>query len=524
MAITYAIFEGENSESNVINTIGKGNLLLDLQKLQMNPIFRILVDISNVPSIYIQLFWNTLTHDAKSRVYSFQVDEHWLTLSADLLRKALNVTPADSAHPFESPSAGKTDITFTRRRVPSNWLMKMKFNRLLNLIWMIMSTIYNKRWIIASQDETIGPFCNILRMLQFHKGMVLKLYLIAEAEVWWWFKLLNKSCGSLAGPNPTHADVIPCYKLTLRRNHSGPEPFMKTLDNSMHGSPHPHIVNQYLWLLLLTRNCFYLQYIFSTRWLKDAPYYKSFTVSLQVHPPVFPQGVTAGPTIEDTSITQADLHPSLSLLRRTGNHNPDYVMVNGSSEFTKSSLMSMVMFLKDKARYSKGYRQVGEKSLSVKPEGFEDQDNPYARLSLKKALYGLKSGTKERRNLEMDRTDPVKHHGGVDETGRGSRMGFQLRPNSIVRGMVGSLMYLTPSRPDLMRIIAGCPDVEKKYFGKCSVSGDSWSAGHQRSNRSTAIQTTRANTIAMSGMLDQIFDEISAKRLRLSFIRIPLYK
>ncbi|GKG29856.1 hypothetical protein Tco_0419754, partial [Tanacetum coccineum] len=42
-----------------------------------------------------------------------QVNEHWLTLSADLLRKALNVTPVDSA---------------------------------LQL-----------RWIIASQDETTGP-------------------------------------------------------------------------------------------------------------------------------------------------------------------------------------------------------------------------------------------------------------------------------------------------------------------------------------------------------------------------------
>ncbi|GJV56821.1 retrovirus-related pol polyprotein from transposon TNT 1-94 [Tanacetum coccineum] len=173
---------------NVDQLIRKGNLLLDLQKLQKNPIFRISVDIrqntnfvrafttsANVPSIYIQLFWNTLTHDVKTGVYSFQVNEHWLTLSADLLRKALNVTPADSAHPFESPPAGKTDITFTRRRVPLNWLMKMKFNRLLNLIWMIMSTIYNKttrklpvvevkgkgsatdRWIIASQDETTGP-------------------------------------------------------------------------------------------------------------------------------------------------------------------------------------------------------------------------------------------------------------------------------------------------------------------------------------------------------------------------------
>ncbi|GJV29126.1 hypothetical protein Tco_1385574 [Tanacetum coccineum] len=74
---------GENSESNVINTvklgpqcIRKGYLILDLQKLQKNPIFRISVDIrqntnfvrafttsANVPSIYIQLFWNTLTHD-----------------------------------------------------------------------------------------------------------------------------------------------------------------------------------------------------------------------------------------------------------------------------------------------------------------------------------------------------------------------------------------------------------------------------------------------------------------------------
>ncbi|GKF90453.1 hypothetical protein Tco_0274154, partial [Tanacetum coccineum] len=31
--------------------------------------------------------------------------ESFITLSADLLRKALNVTPTDSAHPFESPPA-----------------------------------------------------------------------------------------------------------------------------------------------------------------------------------------------------------------------------------------------------------------------------------------------------------------------------------------------------------------------------------------------------------------------------------
>ncbi|GJW99936.1 hypothetical protein Tco_0183850 [Tanacetum coccineum] len=121
---------------NVDQLIRKGNLLLDLQKLQKNPIFRISVDIrqntnfvrafttsANVPSIYIQLFWNTLTHDVKTRVYSFQVNEHWLTLSADLLRKALNVTPADSAHPMRrhsswikttGPSVHLEDATYTK--------------------------------------------------------------------------------------------------------------------------------------------------------------------------------------------------------------------------------------------------------------------------------------------------------------------------------------------------------------------------------------------------------------------------
>ncbi|GJV34358.1 hypothetical protein Tco_1394758 [Tanacetum coccineum] len=119
MANQYAILKGRNSESNVINTIRKGNLLLDLQKLQKNPIFRISVDIrqntnfvrafttsANVPSIYIQLFWNTLTHDVKTRVYSFQVNEHWLTLSADLLRKALEI------HSLHDNIVHKTDFAW----------------------------------------------------------------------------------------------------------------------------------------------------------------------------------------------------------------------------------------------------------------------------------------------------------------------------------------------------------------------------------------------------------------------------
>ncbi|GKF25575.1 hypothetical protein Tco_0081469 [Tanacetum coccineum] len=63
--------------------IRKGNLLLDLQKFQKNPIFRILVDIRQNTN-FVRAF----------------------TTSAN----ALNVTPADSAHPFESPVAGKRTL------------------------------------------------------------------------------------------------------------------------------------------------------------------------------------------------------------------------------------------------------------------------------------------------------------------------------------------------------------------------------------------------------------------------------
>ncbi|GJT27060.1 hypothetical protein Tco_0907335 [Tanacetum coccineum] len=86
---------------------------MDLQKKQKNPIFLISVDIlqninffrtftisADVPSIYVQQFWNTLGKDSKTGVYSFQLDELWFNLNVDLLRKALGITPKDSAHSF----------------------------------------------------------------------------------------------------------------------------------------------------------------------------------------------------------------------------------------------------------------------------------------------------------------------------------------------------------------------------------------------------------------------------------------
>ncbi|GJV54580.1 hypothetical protein Tco_1455585 [Tanacetum coccineum] len=106
-------------------TIGKSNLLFNAQKIQKNPIFQISVDIlsntnffqaftasANVPAIYLQQFWNTMKYNEKTGVYSCQVDEQWFDLSADLLRKALAITPVIPAQPFELPPSGNNVIDF----------------------------------------------------------------------------------------------------------------------------------------------------------------------------------------------------------------------------------------------------------------------------------------------------------------------------------------------------------------------------------------------------------------------------
>ncbi|GKA24496.1 hypothetical protein Tco_0710529 [Tanacetum coccineum] len=108
--------------------IGKSNLLFNAQKIQKNPIFQISVDIlsntnffraftasASIPAIYVQQFWNTMKYDEKTGVYSCQVDEQWFDLSADLLRKALAITPVDPAHPFELPPSGNTVIDFVNQ-------------------------------------------------------------------------------------------------------------------------------------------------------------------------------------------------------------------------------------------------------------------------------------------------------------------------------------------------------------------------------------------------------------------------
>ncbi|GJX99602.1 retrovirus-related pol polyprotein from transposon TNT 1-94 [Tanacetum coccineum] len=254
-----------------------------------------------------------------------------------------------------------------------------------------------------------------------------------------------------------------------------------------------------------------------------------------------------------------------------------------------------------------------EEVFVSQPEGFEDQENPTHVYRLKKALYGLKQaprawydtlskfllannffkgavdptdelqilyvddGTYALETLKkygMDLSDPVDtpmvDRLKLDE----DLMGIPVDQTRF-RGMVGSLMYLTASRPDLVFAVcmcaryqakptkkhfeaikrvfrylkgtinmglwypkdnamsltayadadhAGCQDSRRSTSGSAQFLRDrlvSWSSKKQRS---TAISTTEAEYIAMSGCCAQIlWMRSQLKDYGFDFNKIPLY-
>ncbi|GJW99114.1 retrovirus-related pol polyprotein from transposon TNT 1-94 [Tanacetum coccineum] len=102
---------------------GKSNSVLDVHKPQRNPIFPIAVALlkntnffrafttsSTIPAIYIQQFWDTMCFNSSTGLYSCQLDEQWFNLHKDILRDALNITPANDNNPFVAPPSGDTVI------------------------------------------------------------------------------------------------------------------------------------------------------------------------------------------------------------------------------------------------------------------------------------------------------------------------------------------------------------------------------------------------------------------------------
>nr|GEX20307.1 hypothetical protein [Tanacetum cinerariifolium] len=108
--------------------IGKRNCYLDLEKSQSNPIYKIAMDLlkntnffraftasSNLPSIYIQQFWDTILYDKKAGCYKCQLDEQWFNLTKETLREALQITPVNRNQAFAAPPSIDRLIDFVNQ-------------------------------------------------------------------------------------------------------------------------------------------------------------------------------------------------------------------------------------------------------------------------------------------------------------------------------------------------------------------------------------------------------------------------
>nr|GEX79219.1 reverse transcriptase domain-containing protein [Tanacetum cinerariifolium] len=123
--------------------------------------------------------------------------------------------------------------------------------------------------------------------------------------------------------------------------------------------------------------------------------------------------------------------------------------------------------------------ELKEKVYVSQHEGFVDPDHPTHVYRLKKALYGLKQALRA--------------------------------------CMVGSLMYLTASRPDLVFAVCMCAR-SAQFLGDKLVS---WSSKKQKS---TAISTTEMEYISMSGCCSQIlWMRSQLTDYGFDFNKIPLY-
>ncbi|GJW00466.1 retrovirus-related pol polyprotein from transposon TNT 1-94 [Tanacetum coccineum] len=74
--------------------------------------FRAFTASSTILAIYVQQFWDTMCFNSSTGLYSCQLDEQWFNLHKDILRDALDITPANDNNPFVAPPSSDTDIEY----------------------------------------------------------------------------------------------------------------------------------------------------------------------------------------------------------------------------------------------------------------------------------------------------------------------------------------------------------------------------------------------------------------------------
>ncbi|GJW29018.1 retrovirus-related pol polyprotein from transposon TNT 1-94 [Tanacetum coccineum] len=145
--------------------------------------------------------------------------------------------------------------------------------------------------------------------------------------------------------------------------------------------------------------------------------------------------------------------------------------------------------------------EIKEEVHVSQPERFVDQDTPSHVYKLKKALYGLKQAlhacdSVDTPMVEKSKLDEDLQEISVDAT--------------LYRGMIGSLMYLTSNRPDLFMQSSyvpdhvGCQDTRRSTLGSAQFLGDKLVSWSLKKKKCTAILSTEAEYIALSGCCAKI--------------------
>ncbi|GJZ25864.1 retrovirus-related pol polyprotein from transposon TNT 1-94 [Tanacetum coccineum] len=225
--------------------------------------------------------------------------------------------------------------------------------------------------------------------------------------------------------------------------------------------------------------------------------------------------------------------------------------------------------------------ELKEEVYVSQPEGFVDQDNPSHVYKLKKALYDLKQAP--RAWYDMLSSFLISQHFSkcaVDPTLFTRQAGNDLLLSkldedlqgkpvdaTLYHGMIGSLVYLTSSRPDLIYVVclcarhqakptkkhlnavkrifrylkgtinigmsltvyadadrAGCQDTKRSTSGSAQFLGDKLVSWLSKKQKCTAISSTNAEYIALSGCCAQIlWMRSQLTDYGFQFNKIPLY-
>ncbi|GJT90850.1 copia protein [Tanacetum coccineum] len=278
---------------------------------------------------------------------------------------------------------------------------------------------------------------------------------------------------------------------------------------------------------------------------QDAPSPSHSPLSLALQSPSSHQGVAAGSTIiQDNPFAPVDNNPFVKVFASEpsskASSSGDVIKPkNFKSAITEDCwFQAMQDEIHEFDRLQARLVVKGYQVYVSQPEGFVDPDHPTHVYRLKKAQYSLKHAPR----AWMDSCDPV-------DTPMVDRLKLDEDPLGIpvdqtrFRSMVGSLMYLTASRPDLvftglwypkdtaMALMAyadadhaSCQDTRRSTSGSTQFLRDKLVSWSSKKQKSTAISTTEAEYITMSGCCAQIlWMRSQLTDYGFVFNKIPLY-